>query len=65
MGFLGGSMVKNLPASAGAMHLIPGSGRHPGEDKRQSTPVFLPGKPHGQRNLARYSLRVTKQLNTI
>ena len=65
MGFLGGSMVKNLPASVGAMRLIPGSGRHPGEDKRQSTPVFLPGKPHGQRNPARDSLGVTKQLNTI
>ena len=31
-------MVKNLPANAGDMDLIP-------------TPVFLPGKSHGQRNL--------------
>ena len=29
MGFPGCSVVKNLPASAGAMGLIPGSGRHP------------------------------------
>ena len=34
MGFLGGSVVKNLPAStedAGDTSLIPGSGRSPGE----------------------------------
>ena len=31
MGFPGGSVVKNLPANAGDMGLIPGSGRFPGE----------------------------------
>ena len=31
MGFPGGSVVKNLPAIAGDMGLIPGSGRSPGE----------------------------------
>ena len=31
MGFPGGSAVKNPPANAGAMGLIPGSGRSPGE----------------------------------
>ena len=30
-GFPGGSAVKNLPASAGDMGSIPGSGRSPGE----------------------------------
>ena len=30
MGFLGGSVVKNLPAKAGYMCSIPGSGRFPG-----------------------------------
>ena len=30
MGFLGDSAVKNLPANAGAMGLIPGLGRSPG-----------------------------------
>ena len=30
-GFLGGVMVKNLPANAGNVGLIPGSGRSPGE----------------------------------
>jgi len=29
VGFLGGSVVKNLPASAGDTGLIPGSGRFP------------------------------------
>ena len=31
MGFLGGSVVKNLPANAGDVVSIPGSGRSPGE----------------------------------
>ena len=30
-GFLGGAVVKNLPANAGDTHSIPGSGRSPGE----------------------------------
>ena len=30
-GFPGGSVVKNLPASAGDLGSIPGSGRSPGE----------------------------------
>ena len=46
--------VKNPPASAGAVGLIPGSGRSPGEGNGTS-PVFLPGKAHGQRSLAGYS----------
>ena len=53
-GFPGGSVVKNLPANAGDMGLIPGSGRSPGEGKWQPTPVFLPGKSHGQRSLVGY-----------
>ena len=31
MGFLGGSVIKNLSASAGDVGLTPGSGRFPGE----------------------------------
>ena len=31
MGFPGGSVVKNSPANAGDMGLIPGSGRSPGK----------------------------------
>ena len=50
-------MVKNLPANAGDARdagSISGSGRSL-EEEWQSTPVFLPGKSHGQRNLASYS----------
>ena len=53
--FPGGSVVKNLPASAGDagdMSLIPGLGGSPGGG---STPVFFPGESHGQRSLAGYS----------
>ena len=32
-GFPGGSVVKNPPANAGDLGLIPGSGRFPGESK--------------------------------
>ena len=31
LGFLGGAVVKNLPAQAGDMGLIPGPGNSPGE----------------------------------
>ena len=47
-------MVNNLPANTGDASLIPGSGKSPGERKRQPTPVFLPGKSHGQRNVVGY-----------
>ena len=53
-GFPGGSVVKNLPVSAGDtgdMGLILGLGGSSG----QPTPVFLPGVFHGQRRLAGYS----------
>ena len=51
-------MVKNSPANAGESRdaaLIPESGRSPGEGTGKNTPVFLPGKSHGQRSLAGYS----------
>ena len=47
-------MVKNLPANAEDMGLIPGSGRSPGVGW-QLTPVFLLGEFHKQRWLAGYS----------
>ena len=46
--FPGGAVVKNLPANAGDMGLIPGSGISPG-DKNGSP--FLSGELHGQRGL--------------
>ena len=50
-------VVKKPPADPGHTRdagLIPGSGRSLGVGKWQSTPVFLPEKFHGQRNLERY-----------
>ena len=48
-------MVKNLPANAGDLGLIPGS------RKWQPTPIFLPGKFHGDKSLAVHG--VTKELD--
>ena len=47
-------MVKNLPVSARDTGSISGLGRSSGEGNGP-TPEFLPGKFHGQRNLAGYS----------
>ena len=49
-----GLLVNNPPADAGDStdaDSIPG----PWKRKWQPTPVFLPGKPYGQRSLAGYS----------
>jgi len=51
-------VVKNPPASAGGRRdtvSIPGSGRFPWRGAWKPTPVFLPGKSHGQRSLVGYS----------
>ena len=48
-GFHGGSAVKNLPASAKDVDLIPGPARHPGEENGNPSPVFLARRSHGQR----------------
>ena len=50
-GFHGGLVVKSPPANAEDNGSTCGSERSPGE-KMTPTPVFLPGEPHGQRNLA-------------
>ena len=52
-GFPGDSAENNLPANARNTGSIPGWGRCP-EEGWQPTPVFLPGKPHGQRSLVDY-----------
>ena len=60
-------VVKHPPANAGDARdtcLILGLGRFPWSRKWQYTPVFLPEKFHGQRNLAGYSPRCCKELNT-
>ena len=51
----GASQVKNTPANAGdskRLELDPWVRKIPWGRKWQSTPVFLPGKSHGQRSLA-------------
>ena len=63
MGFLGGSMVKNLPANAGDTGSIPGWGRFPWRKKRRPTPVFLPENLMDRDWWARVH-GVTKELNT-
>ena len=57
-GFPSGSVVRSTPANAGDTRgagSIPGLGGFPWRRKCQPTPVFLPGKFHGQRNLVGYS----------
>ena len=51
-------MVKNLPASAGDVRdTVQSLGQEDLLEKEMATTlVFLPGKSHGQRNLAGYSL---------
>ena len=57
VGFPGSSVVKNPPANAGDSGFNPCVGKIPQRRKRQSTPVFFPGKSHGLRNLVGYSSR--------
>ena len=54
--------VKNPPANAGDAGSIPGKGKTPWKRKWQPTPVFLPGKFHGERNLVGYSPRDCKRV---
>ena len=63
-GFPGGSVVKNYPANAGDMGSVSESERSPGKEKGNFTPVFLPGKSHGQRSLAGFSLWGHKESDT-
>ena len=70
--FLGGSVVKNLPAMQEHLQcrrhrFNPWVGKIPWRRKWQPTPVFLPGESHGQRSLVGYSpwsLRVGYNLAT-
>ena len=58
------TLGKNLPAEVGEMGKIPGLGRFPWRRKWQPSLVLLLGKSHGERNLAGYSLRGDKELDT-
>ena len=51
-------VVKNPPANSGdimKLRFDPWVGKSPWRRKWQPTPVFLPGKSHGQRSLKGYS----------
>ena len=45
LGFQGGSVVKNLPATAGDVDLIPGSGKSPGEGNGNPLQFSCLGNP--------------------
>ena len=56
-GLPSGSAIKKSMCNAGVagdVGSIPGSGRCPGGGHGSTTPVFLPGESHGQRNLLGY-----------
>ena len=53
-GFLGGSLVRNLPANAEDIGLILGPGRSPGEGSGNPLQYSCLENPHGQRSLAGY-----------
>ena len=65
--FLGGSLLKNPPANeedAGNPGFDPWVKKITWIRKWQCTPVFLPGKSHGQHSLAGYSPWGPKQSDT-
>ena len=49
------AQCKESACQAGDAGSIHGSERFPGEGNSNPTPVFLPGKSHGQKSLAGYS----------
>ena len=63
-GFPGGSVVKNLPASAGDVGSIPGSGRSPGEGNSNPFQYSCHGKFYGQRNLVGYTVHWVSKSQT-
>ena len=63
--FPGWAVVKNPPVNAGdqEMRFYPWVRKIPWRRAWQPTPVFLPGKPHGQRSLVGYSPWGCKELD--
>ena len=57
-------MIKNLPVNAGDTRFFdPWVGKIPWRKAWQPTPVFFPGKFHGQRGLVGYSPWGCKELD--
>ena len=63
MDFVGGSVVKNLPAMQEIRVWSLGQ-EDPPEEDMQPTLVFLPGEFHGQRSVVGYSPWDCKELDT-
>ena len=64
IGFPGGSVVsKEVTCQCRSLGFDPWIGNIPWRRKWQPSPVFLPGKPHGQRSLAGYSPWGPKELD--
>ena len=63
-GLPGGSNGKEPACNAGDLGLIPSVGKIPWRRKWQPTPVFLPGKSHGQKSLEGYSSLGCKESDT-
>ena len=55
VGFQGAQVVKNLPAVAGDVGLLPGLGRSPGEGSGNLLQYSCLGESHGQKSLVGYS----------
>ena len=67
-GFPDGSVVKNLPANAGDVSLIPGSGRSPGEGDGNALQYFCLGNPMDRaawRTIVHGESNTTLQLNNM
>ena len=65
MGFPSGTEVKNLPANAGDVGSVPGSGRSPGGRIWQPNPMFLLGRFHRQKSVVvSYSPQGCKESDT-
>ena len=62
-GFPGGAVIKNLLCQCRRHGLDSCVGKIPWRRKWQSSPVFLPGKSHGQRSLVGYSPYGCKELD--
>ena len=62
-GFPGGSVIKNLPATAGYMSSVPGLGRSPGEGNGNTLQYSCLGNSMDRGARRATVHRVTKELN--
>ena len=65
LGLPGGSVVKNLPADAGDVGLIPGSGRSPGEENGNPLQYSCLESPMDRRDWGLQSVGSQKSLTGL